>query len=756
MKLWKIIPLLGLAASAYGQPFLKNYYTTNQNPTVAPGGLTTITNAATTVVSNSTPIRHVSSRGIANGLSTIFNDGMQFGPDTPGTLTCGIQEAINSLPLGPGTYGYYYPNPTLTNTGGGIVQLGPGTFFTYDTIRTPNNTNVFCLKIRGPGVTAGGIAYVGEGLPRDVIKIGVPYSKNTSIFYIEDMFVASNTNALTNIIYINASGTYDNEQTYTGITNLGGIDEVAIRNVNVCSYWMMTNNLFSTLFTLVQNPSYYKKVNLIGINIDANWNGWTTVERCWLQSVMGIALKSDHAIIRDNFFGAAGNNQYQPVNDWPVTSRQYMGAAVTMYGLNGNEAYSIINNTFISCDLCYFAGDGPVKYPRISYNDQFEGCRDLVATTGHPWVMMNPCLGPNHLVSGPYVEHYFTNNWIVTNTADFTHWRKNPDRTNCVKIVDLVRADIRFPLRVFGPLTATNINEYRVNVTGKTNVPYLWLSSADTDQWGPYFYNTLNGRYENWYSGTNYIYMDGGRWVMTNTVNARGWVLNSLFPYGTYVCTTGNCVDDPYVSEELTGDTNLFGIGRIGIGTNGPRGPLQIVTGTNVLLVANDGLHLHALGKDKSRASMHWDGNKTVLHADNMFASNNFTFGGNGVSSSNILSDAGSTINGVQFTGQSNIFAHNLNLFGTFSGMPNNVITQNNKSSVVLSNSLNIHPPYNQPSSYYAILNFVAAGAYGGLITYNGSSYIQLGVNAEIKMGADTVAWSDGVQNLGRNKTQQR
>jgi hypothetical protein len=40
----------------------------------------------------------VSAKGISNGLSDIPNDGADFGPDTPGTQTNGIMEAINALP----------------------------------------------------------------------------------------------------------------------------------------------------------------------------------------------------------------------------------------------------------------------------------------------------------------------------------------------------------------------------------------------------------------------------------------------------------------------------------------------------------------------------------------------------------------------------------------------------------------------------------------------------------------------------------
>ena len=43
------------------------------------------------------PAVTVSAKGIANGLSTVFNDGADYGPDTAGTITSGIQEAVNYI-----------------------------------------------------------------------------------------------------------------------------------------------------------------------------------------------------------------------------------------------------------------------------------------------------------------------------------------------------------------------------------------------------------------------------------------------------------------------------------------------------------------------------------------------------------------------------------------------------------------------------------------------------------------------------------
>jgi len=56
------------------------------------------------------PYVTVSAKGVSNGLSDLVNDGADFGPDTPGTQTYGIQEALNTnLPvrLLPGIYDIY-------------------------------------------------------------------------------------------------------------------------------------------------------------------------------------------------------------------------------------------------------------------------------------------------------------------------------------------------------------------------------------------------------------------------------------------------------------------------------------------------------------------------------------------------------------------------------------------------------------------------------------------------------------------------
>lgn len=71
------------------------------------------------------PLVTVSPNGIKNGGAQTINDGADFGPDTPNTTTLGIQEAISSL-----------------STGGGTVQLLPGTFPLSNYITTAGTSNL--------------------------------------------------------------------------------------------------------------------------------------------------------------------------------------------------------------------------------------------------------------------------------------------------------------------------------------------------------------------------------------------------------------------------------------------------------------------------------------------------------------------------------------------------------------------------------------------------------------------------------------
>jgi hypothetical protein len=100
------------------------------------------------------PYVTVSARGLSNGLSSIPNDGADFGPDTllgatapgqygpPYTQTSGIQEAINYLPQSSSNY---------SGSGGGRIYLRKGLYKIYSQIVIPANYAEY-LVMEGEGM----------------------------------------------------------------------------------------------------------------------------------------------------------------------------------------------------------------------------------------------------------------------------------------------------------------------------------------------------------------------------------------------------------------------------------------------------------------------------------------------------------------------------------------------------------------------------------------------------------------------------
>ncbi len=111
------------------------------------------------------PYRTVSASGIANGLSAFANNGADYGPDTPGTTTSGIQEAMNFIANTGGTVyctlgayqassGIYFtgPNQRLEFEAGCSLTFGnsaTGVVPNYDTI-----IGFPCLIFMGSTLTA--------------------------------------------------------------------------------------------------------------------------------------------------------------------------------------------------------------------------------------------------------------------------------------------------------------------------------------------------------------------------------------------------------------------------------------------------------------------------------------------------------------------------------------------------------------------------------------------------------------------------
>jgi len=89
------------------------------------------------------PYVTVSAKGIANGLSDIPNDGADFGPDTPGTQTSGIQEAIN--------YARSFANPNTAFLP--EIHLTTGTFLIHQPIYLKYTSTVLPVEVTNASTT---------------------------------------------------------------------------------------------------------------------------------------------------------------------------------------------------------------------------------------------------------------------------------------------------------------------------------------------------------------------------------------------------------------------------------------------------------------------------------------------------------------------------------------------------------------------------------------------------------------------------
>lgn len=312
------------------------------------------------------------------------------------STTCGIQEAINLLPL-----------PSSPQTpGGGTIFFGPGVFYTTETIVTPYISNMtFSLNFVGCGMTACGITYVGTQT-NDVIRIGYPYTRQATIFNACDMWFASALNGLTNVMYLKG---------YQSLANSdagGGIAEAYIRNCWF-GYWLtMTNRHMSPSL----NPSNQKQ-NLVLLNIECNSDNIIGVENCTFQcGAVGVSWALDHGKLKNNTFQNCGPDDTNPTNDWPTASYFAQGPSIIFRqpqdGLNtqnGNQSWDIGHNNFINCKLHYYSlfytdefgniGYGPGKY--ISRNsvsivgDNDENGVVLAVTSGNPITIQDHKNGSN-------------------------------------------------------------------------------------------------------------------------------------------------------------------------------------------------------------------------------------------------------------------------------------------------------------------------------------------------------------------------
>lgn len=455
----------------------------------------------------------------------------------PGTLTSGIQEAINALTCDTGLG---------ARVNGGTILLMPGVYTITTNIYTPACGRSFSLSLRGAGPSATLICYTGTGV-QDVMTVGrSDVGTNMYMFQMRDLCMSSSTNMTASLlkVYGNTVSPSDNNAWSVLIEN--------------CRFKYGTNTM------PIWNPSLGTTRNLIGVMLDGSADDTMAVRGCFFATLnCGISVGADWAVVEDCTFQDIGN--YGSVtNDWATTSPYNMGASVlfrehsggTVY--HGQKQWRIRGNGFVLCGLAYanITSSGASWEPRnrvITYNDMFEAedATPIVATKPK-FTLVDPkywagkvMLQITNATGGAYGDYPPTS---------FVNWNKHPSPTNLVSIIDW-RAGTNS-----GVLAGQFSGTFTGDGGGVTNLNASYLASgtipAARFAVGP-FSNWVDGAYSqvtsntvnhtwvrldtncNFYMGTNdttlFSRVGGWMWMSNVTVSAdKDWNGKALTNVGTF------------------------------------------------------------------------------------------------------------------------------------------------------------------------------------------------------------------------------
>ena len=302
----------------------------------------------TNAISNSQPVITLSATGIATGGSTT-NGGKMYGPDTPGTVTCGIQEAINAINSKASSY---------STANGGLLQFSPGVYTTKAQINMlgTNCTYVF----EGSGLESCGIVYVGATNCSVLYAAQSDPSTVSPGFFCRNMFLTSSNDMSGFII-----------QTYT-------FSRFELKNCWLGFYPFMQTNGQNGFTTPIQGSpaSAYK---LIGVYLEGqSADDIATISGCSFNGLAcGLINEADHSVIENNMFSYCGRNsgtipnvvlpasfsaQYSYTNNLNMAS---LGVCI-VEGHSGHNDSAYNNNYFYGGNYCYGMDDGT--------GSTFEGC----------------------------------------------------------------------------------------------------------------------------------------------------------------------------------------------------------------------------------------------------------------------------------------------------------------------------------------------------------------------------------------------
>jgi hypothetical protein len=283
------------------------------------------------------PVVTVSASGLANG-ATITNNGALFGPDTPGTTTSGLQEAIN----------YFAQVTNRLSAFGGEVDLGNGEFLCSSPLWI-TNSQIVEFKLKGNGPYKSIIRYTGNQAVNFITVSSVANSRAGD--YGSGMNSAS--------IYFDGLAITSSLDTPNWLTIWGACSRGVINNT-LWTYWpAATNNGGWGLVFGAPEPSPNAQ-HLNGLFLAPNPDDLVTMNNPMFSYLAnGLQSMVDHTLIiglNANFIG------YYPGSTWPnyvgSTSENYLsiyqgassfGAAITYLGGLGDN--TLITPTIYKCGV---------------------------------------------------------------------------------------------------------------------------------------------------------------------------------------------------------------------------------------------------------------------------------------------------------------------------------------------------------------------------------------------------------------------
>jgi hypothetical protein len=312
----------------------------------------------------------ISARGIANGLSPVANDGKDYGPDTPGTTTCGIQEAYNAAVAGKTIFG---PDSVSVS-----LQFGSGYYYFTNALVFSNRFNT-ALSLRGQDQVSSKLVYAGSNAGISTITIRGPHTNVTG-------WINGLTMPMSVLIRdIGFAAINDATNILLTVTNYSHADIV---NCNFTSWMVMTNQDWGSGMSIVGQDYYPVGSSLVGLVIGHGGENGTMIQRCNFGGLgNGVHLFTDHIYMRDTTFSAVGETGTGATTSqkWQTSSLYSLGAAIIRQpGLNSiysgvyfygthnalvfnNSQSSSISGDYQVMDNCWFEGAG-LGYELTAYN----------------------------------------------------------------------------------------------------------------------------------------------------------------------------------------------------------------------------------------------------------------------------------------------------------------------------------------------------------------------------------------------------